>query len=244
MNQVNRYRRERDFLLYLARTAPERKGRADVGITPDDYTAVYTLPTNNKAPTYGPCLVWRRGLTTDGYGQTSQNGRKVLAHRLAYEVTRGSIPDYMLILHMCNRRSCIQPAHLYAGTPQENAEDRKAKTKGFYMTESMFEKHNRQVTECPKHIWSEPSHTQLSHRPQPEHECNFVVPAGDGWLCETCFQPKRGTSLWWFLHEMQGFADPQEIETQNRQQYLDLNRKWKEHNGSPHRSACRTRHEN
>ena len=224
MNIPNRYRQERDFLLYLARTAPEPKGRAAVGITPGDYAAVYSLPVNNQAPTYGPCLIWRRGLTTGGYGQTSQNGRQVLAHRLAYEITRGSIPNNMRILHMCNRRSCIQPAHLYAGTPQDNADDKKAKTEVWLMTESIFEKHNRQVAECPKHIRPEPS-TQLSHRAQPEHTCNFVVAAGISHLCDVCYQPLRGTSLWWGLREMQEITDPQELESQNRQQHLDLNRK-------------------
>ena len=226
MNIPNRYRQERDFLLHLARTAPEPKGRTTPGITEADYAAVYTSPANNPAPTYGPCLIWRRGLNTGGYGQTSHNGRQVLAHRLAYEITRGSIPHNMHILHMCNRRSCIQPAHLYAGTPQDNADDKKAKTEGWLIIESMFEKLNRQVAECSKHVWPEPSHTQLSHCPQSKHVCNFVVPAGNGWLCETCYQPMRGTSLWWGLREMQETADPQELETQNRQYYFDMNRKF------------------
>ena len=226
MKKPSRYRQERDFLLYLARTAPEPKGRTTPGITEADYAAVYTSPANNQAPTYGPCLIWRRGLTTGGYGLTSHNGRQVLAHRLAYEITRGSIPNNLQILHMCNRRSCIQPAHLYAGTPQENAEDRKAKTQNWFMTESMFEKHNRQVAECSKYVWPEPSHTQLSHRSQPEHECSFVVPAGIGWLCETCYQPMRGTSLWWGLREIQGIAAPQELESHNRRLHFDMARKF------------------
>ncbi len=208
MSQLNRYRQERDFLQYLARIALERKGRAAVGITPDDYTAVYSLPTNSKAPTYGPCLIWRRGLTSDGYGHISQNGRKMLAHRLVYEMTRGSIPDNMHVLHMCNRRSCIQPAHLYAGTPQENAEDRKAKTESFFMTESMFEKLNRQAAECPNHIWSEPFHTQLSHRPQPEYECNFVVPAGDGWCVKPAFNRNEEQAFGGFCTKCKDLPPP------------------------------------
>ena len=226
MKKPNRHHLERDYLLYLARTAPEPKGRAAAGITEADYAAVYTAPANNPAPTYGPCLIWRRGLNTGGYGQTSHNGRRVLAHRLAYEITRGSIPHNMYILHMCNRRSCIQPAHLYAGTPQDNADDKKAKTEGWFVPGSMLEILNRQVAECSKYVWSEPSHTQLSHRPQPEHVCKFVVSAGISRLCEVCYEPMPDTDLWRFLRETRGTTDLHELESQNRQYYLDMCRKF------------------
>ena len=227
MKKPNPHHQERDYLLYLARTAPKPRTRANSPITEADYAAVYTAPVNNHAPIHGPCLIWRRGLNTGGYGQTSRNGRKVLTHRLAYEITRGSIPEKMHILHMCNRRSCIQPAHLYGGTPQENADDKKTKSNRFSLTEAAFEKLNRQVAECPKYVCPEPSHTQLSHQPQPEHECNFVIAAGDSKVCEVCNQPPLGTSLWWFILEMvpQEIVNPQKHESQRRQQYFDMNPK-------------------
>ena len=226
MNKPNRYRQERDFLLYLARTAPARKPRNQLQpIHPSNYAAVYTPPTNNSAPIYGPCLIWRHGLNQGGYGITSQDGRQVLAHRAAYEISRGSIPPNSPILHMCNRRSCIQPSHLYAGTQQENYDDRKAKTEGFYSTLSMFEKHSRLVKECVPHIWQEPPHTQLNHAPEPEHKCNFVISAGRTKLCEVCYKPMRGTSLWWFLREVGGDIDPRKEEQETRQRIIELNRK-------------------
>lgn len=238
MNRPNRHRQERDFLLWLAKTAPARKQRSQpLPIHPSNYAAVYTPPTNNSAPMYGPCLIWRHGLSNDGYGVTSQDGRQVLAHRVAYEVSRGSIPPNTPILHMCNRRSCIQPAHLYAGTPQENAEDRKAKTEHLFTTMSMLEKRNRQVKECAPRVWPELPHTQLSFRDQPEHECRFTIPIEsnrpkwllrshphEGFVCETCFQPPPETSMWWFLRELNGGIDRQEEERRNRQRYLELNR--------------------
>lgn len=238
MNRPNRYRQERDFLLYLAKTAPARKPNNQLQpIHPTNYAAVYTPPTNNSAPMYGPCLIWRHGLNHGGYGVTSKDGCQVLAHRAAYEFSRESISPNTPILHMCNRRSCIQPAHLYAGTPQENAEDRKSKTEHSFTTLSMFEKLTRLVKECVPHIWPEPPHTQLSHSPEPEHECRFTIPTGsrfpkwfvrshprEGFVCETCFQPPPGTSMWWFIREMNCYADPQETEQQNRQRYLQLNR--------------------
>ncbi len=227
MNQLDRYRQERAFLLYLAKTAPARKPKNQLlPVHHSNYAAVYTSPTNNGAPIYGPCLIWRHGLNQGGYGVTSQDGRQVLAHRAAYEISRGSMPPNTRILHMCNRRSCIQPSHLYAGTQQENNDDRKAKTEGFYSFLSMFEKHNRLVKECVPHIWPEPPQTQLSNAPEPEHKCNFVVSAGITELCEVCYQPMQGTSLWRFLREMDDGIDHQQREQENRQRYLELNRNY------------------
>ena len=62
-----------------------------------------------------------------GYGTLRMGGRTSKAHRVAYEMSRGTIPERKLILHLCHRRSCIQPAHLYAGTRKQNAEDRLAR---------------------------------------------------------------------------------------------------------------------
>lgn len=245
MKKPNRYHQERDFLLYKARTASSPKPRNQhQPITPTNYAAVYTSPSNNSAPAYGPCLIWRHGLNHDGYGVTSQDGRQVLAHRAAYEISRGSIPPNTPILHMCNRRSCIQPAHLYAGTPQDNADDIKAKTE--YSTNmsisfmlSRLDKHSRLVEECAPYVWPEPPHTQLSHAPEPKHECHFTVPytpdfpqwlllshPREGFLCETCYRPPPGTSMWWFLLETNGHLDHQKTEQQKRQQYLKLSDSW------------------
>ena len=47
-------------------------------------------------------------------------GRPVLAHRYAYQLLRGPIPDGMHLDHLCRVRHCFNPWHLEAVTPQEN----------------------------------------------------------------------------------------------------------------------------
>lgn len=42
------------------------------------------------------------------------------AHRVAYILTKGDIPDGLLILHSCGNRRCCNPAHLRQGTQSEN----------------------------------------------------------------------------------------------------------------------------
>jgi hypothetical protein len=59
-----------------------------------------------------------------GYGYLTFRQRNYAAHRFAYEHLVGPIPTGAWILHHCDNRGCINPAHLYVGTPKDNAHDR------------------------------------------------------------------------------------------------------------------------
>lgn len=68
------------------------------------------------------CWEWQAG-TNRGYGQFVLDGCSVKAHRFACELHRGVIPDGMVIMHMCDNRSCCNPAHLKVGTQAANVAD-------------------------------------------------------------------------------------------------------------------------
>lgn len=70
------------------------------------------------------CWEWLAGKDKNGYGIIQLNGRSVKAHRIAYLLRYGLIDNNLLVCHKCNNRSCENPAHLYQGTPQDNATDR------------------------------------------------------------------------------------------------------------------------
>jgi hypothetical protein len=73
------------------------------------------------------CLIWPKHCDTSGYGKFCRNGRYVGAHRVAWEVARGPIPDDAHVLHRCDNPPCFDETHLYLGTPLENARDKEAK---------------------------------------------------------------------------------------------------------------------
>lgn len=70
------------------------------------------------------CWKWQGALVSTGYGQLRWFGRLTPAHRVAYELANGEIPEGLLIRHTCDNPPCCNPAHLLTGTPADNARDR------------------------------------------------------------------------------------------------------------------------
>lgn len=66
------------------------------------------------------CWLWTAGKDGKGYGAAYVNLRQVRAHRLAYELLVGPIPDNMTIDHLCRNRVCVNPAHMEVVTQGEN----------------------------------------------------------------------------------------------------------------------------
>lgn len=66
------------------------------------------------------CWRWQGPLMPNGYGQVNAWGKRWLAHRLAYTVMVGPIPEARQIDHLCRVRHCINPAHLEPVTQAEN----------------------------------------------------------------------------------------------------------------------------
>ena len=167
-----------------------------------DYVGV---PTPTNAPfahsLMGDCLVWVRALNTEGYGTLTIKGKRFLAHRVAYRQGGGEIPSGQQINHLCNRPYCVQPAHLYAGTQQDNADDAR-----LFKSDSMFSPVDRillapdaehddplvqRLQSSRRFEFVEPweSPTQPTQTSLDEFECPghvFQIPAGEGAVCRIC----------------------------------------------------------
>ena len=78
------------------------------------------------------CWEWTASRRKDGYGQFNIAGRIQLAHRIAYQLYVGEIPEGMCILHHFDNPSCVNPSHLFLGTQADNMIDCMNKDRGFH----------------------------------------------------------------------------------------------------------------
>ena len=101
---------------------PEQKRRPGRRLRPAGQAKAEFL---DRVKTVGKseCWEWQGGIGKDGYGVVWLLGAQFRAHRIAYLLENGGIPDGALICHHCDNPKCCNPSHLYAGTTVENRRD-------------------------------------------------------------------------------------------------------------------------
>jgi len=80
------------------------------------------------------CWEWEASKNKGGYGQFAVNKKPKLAHRVAWELKHGSIPNGLCVLHKCDNPPCVNVNHLFLGTRQDNLKDMRNKGRWVYAT--------------------------------------------------------------------------------------------------------------
>jgi len=109
------------------------------------------------------CLEWT-GATNGEYGEINVDGKPILAHRLAWTLWVGPIPEGQIVRHyVCDNPPCCEPTHLRLGTHADNMADKIAKGRD----------HNQKKTHC------------LMGHPY-DADNTYIAPGHNGRQCRIC----------------------------------------------------------
>lgn len=165
------------------RNAIELTPRGGRRLTDAAYNAVWlTRVTEMTARGADGCWTWLGNKAHNGYGQVQYRGRAHIVHRKVYEVVYGiKIDRWIYVCHRCDVKLCINPEHLWLGTPKENIHDSVRKR---------------------RHAELRKTHCDRGHEFTPENTILRKTAIGTPCrVCRACERIRSRLSLGWTLEE-------------------------------------------
>lgn len=131
---------------------------------PHKYTTAHLEPLAERfwfnVDKSGDCWEWTAGHSGNGYAQFQVGERPHPAHRIAYLLLIGPIPDGLVLDHLCRNINCVNPAHLEPVTRVENIQ--------------RGENHWRNKTHCPQGHEYTPENTYVYRGRRQCRTCSAV----------------------------------------------------------------------